>query len=234
VLDTTAAAEPACRRIAAETPCAVAIVRYRLAPEHRFPVPVDDCFAATRWLLESAAALGLDPSRVAIGGTSAGGNLAAAVALRAREREDVDFAAQLLVYPVLLHDPNGARQEDTGLMPFLDSRDLGWCWSHYLAQPSDGSHPLASPLLAGDVGGLPPALVVTAERDPLCAEGERYADRLRRAGTPVELVRFDDVPHGFFSLAGEVDAADRAQAMVIDALQGAFGQEGRGIFSGPS
>jgi acetyl esterase/lipase/predicted NBD/HSP70 family sugar kinase len=226
VLDTTAAAEPACRRIAAETPCAVAIVRYRLAPEHRFPVPVDDCFAATCWLLESAAALGLDPGRVAIGGTSAGGNLAAAVTLRAREREDVDFAAQLLVYPVLLYDPNGARQEDTGLTPFLDSRDLDWCWSHYLAQPSDGSHPLASPLLAGDLGGLPPALVVTAEHDPLRAEGERYADRLRRAGTSVELVRFDDVPHGFFSLAGELDAADRAQATVIDALQGAFGQEG--------
>ena len=108
VLDTTAAAEPACRRIAAETPCAVAIVRYRLAPEHRFPVLVDDCFAATRWLFESAAALGLDPSRVAIGGTSAGGNLAAAVTLRARERDDVELTMQLLVYPVLLFDPNTA------------------------------------------------------------------------------------------------------------------------------
>ena len=108
MLDTTAAAEPACRRIAAETPCAVAIVRYRLAPEHRFPIPVDDCFAATLWLLESAAALRLDPSRVAIGGTSAGGNLAAAVALRARERDDVELAAQLLVYPVLLFDPSRA------------------------------------------------------------------------------------------------------------------------------
>jgi acetyl esterase/lipase len=148
------------------------------------------------------------------------------VTLRARERKDVDFDAQFLVYPVLLHDPNGAGQEDTGITPFLDSRDLGWCWSHYLAQPSDGSNPLASPLLARDLGGLPPALVVTAEHDPLRAEGERYADRLRRAGTSVELVRFDDVPHGFFSLAGEVDAADHAQAMVIDALQRAFGQEG--------
>lgn len=225
VLDTTAAAEPACRRIAAETPCAVAIVRYRLAPEHRFPVPVDDCFAATRWLFESAAALGLDPSRVAIGGTSAGGNLASAVTLRARERDDVELTMQLLVYPVLLFDPNTAPEPSAGLAPFLDRRDVGWCWSHYLVRPSDGSNPLASPLLAGDLGGLPSALVVTAEHDPLRAEGERYADRLRRAGTPVELVRFDDVPHGFFSLAGEVDAADAAQAMVIEALQTAFAQQ---------
>ena len=225
VLDTTAAAETACRRIAAEAECAVAIVRYRLAPENRFPVPLDDCFDATLWLLASAAALGLDASRFAIGGTSAGGNLAAAVTLRAREGTDVDFAAQCLVYPILLHDPDAAGQEATGLTPFLDSRDLGWCWSHYLAQPSDGSNPLASPLLADDLGGLPPALVITAEHDPLRAEGERYAHRLRCAGTSVALVCFDAVPHGFFSLAGEVDAADRAQVLVINALHRAFGRQ---------
>ena len=132
---------------------------------------------------------------------------------------------QLLVYPVLLFDPNTAPEPSRGLAPFLDRRDVGWCWSHYLVRPSDGSNPLASPLLAGDLGGLPSALVVTAEHDPLRAEGERYADRLRRAGTLVELVRFDDVPHGFFSLAGEVDAADAAQAMVIEALQTAFAQQ---------
>jgi acetyl esterase len=222
VVDTTAAVEPSCRRIASETPCAVAVVRYRLAPEHRFPIPVDDCLAATVWLLENATALGLDPGRVAIGGTSAGGNLAAAVTLLARGRAAVDLAAQLLVYPLLLYEPSGARQEDAGLAPFLDPRDVDWCWSHYLARASDGSNPLASPLLAEDLGGLPPTLVVTAEHDPLRAEGERYVDRLRRAGTRVELVRFEDVPHGFFSLAGVVDAADEAQSVVIEALKTAF------------
>jgi acetyl esterase/lipase/predicted NBD/HSP70 family sugar kinase len=225
VLDTTAAAEPACRRIAAETPCAVAVVRHRLAPEHRFPVPVDDCFAATLWLVERAPTLGLDPSRVAIGGTSAGGNLAAAVTLLAREREDVELAAQLLVYPLLLYDPNAAPQVAAGLAPFLDRRDVAWCWSHYLARPGDGSNPIASPLLADDLGGLPPALVVTAQHDPLRDEGELYADRLRRAGSRVELVRFDDVPHGFFSLAGVVDAAGDAQTVVIEALKAAFARQ---------
>ena len=142
VLDTTASAEPVCRRIAAEADCAVAVVRYRLAPENPFPVPLDDCFAATLWLLASSVALGLDPSRVAIGGTSAGGNLAAAVTLRARERADVEFTAQLLVYPVLLFEPNSASHAPAGLAPFLDRRDVDWCWSHYLRRPSDGLNPL--------------------------------------------------------------------------------------------
>ena len=205
----------------------MAVVRYRLAPENPFPVPLDDCFAATLWLLASSVALGLDPSRVAIGGTSAGGNLAAAVTLRARERDDVEFTAQLLVYPVLLFEPNSASHAPAVLAPFLDRRDVDWCWSHYLSPAERRFNPLASPLLADDLGGLPSGLVVTAEHDPLRAEGERYAHRLRSAGTPVELVRFDDVPHGFFSLAGEVDAADRAQTMVIETLKAAFAQQRR-------
>jgi acetyl esterase len=222
VLDTAAAAESACRRIAAETPCAVAAVRYRLAPEHRFPVPVLDSLGATLWLLEHATMLGLDPERVAIGGTSAGGNLAAAVTLLAREQTDLDFVAQLLVYPILLYDPSRERADAPSSEPFFDRRDVDWCWSQYLARPEDGSDPLASPLLAGDLGGVPPALVVTAELDPLRNEGERYADRLRDAGALIELVRFDALPHGFFSLTGVLDAADDAQAAVIGALETAF------------
>jgi acetyl esterase len=222
VLDTLAAAEPACRRISAETPCAVAAIRYRLAPEHPFPVPIDDCLAATLWLLARAAPLGLDPRRVAIGGTSAGGNLAAAMTLLARERPDLDFAAQLLVYPLLIHDPGREPADEPGDELFFGARDVEWCWSHYLARPEDGSNPLASPLLAGDLGDLPPALVLTAELDPLREQAERYADRLRDAGTRVELATFDDVPHGFFALTGTLDAADEAQAAVIATLQAAF------------
>lgn len=222
VLDTMASAEPACRRIAAETPCAVAAIRYRLAPEHPFPAPVDDCLAATLWLLAHAATLGVDPGRVAIGGTSAGGNLAAATTLLARERADLDVAAQLLVYPVLLHDPSREPADEPGDEPFFAASDVEWCWSHYLARPEDGSNPLASPLLAGDLGDLPPALVLAAELDPLREQAEQYADRLRDAGTRVELATFDDVPHGFFALTGTLDAADEAQAAVIAALQRAF------------
>jgi acetyl esterase len=224
VLDTLATAEPTCRRIAAETPCAVAAVRYRLAPEHRFPVAVEDCLAATRWLLERAADLGLDATRVAIGGTSAGGNLAASVALLARERAGPGLSAQLLVYPILLHDPNGAPPDEPGREPFFGRQDVDWCWSHYLASSRDGSNPLASPLLADDLGGLPSALLVTAELDPLRNEAERYADCLQQAGVPVELVRFDGVPHGFFSLRGKFDAADDAQVLVMDVLRRAFAQ----------
>jgi acetyl esterase len=219
VLDTSAAAEPACRRIAAETPCAVAAVRYRLAPEHRFPIPLDDCLAATLWLREQAPVLGLDPRRVAIGGTSAGGNLAAALTLLGREREDLGLVAQVLVYP-LLHQ--GARHEDpVGELAF-DARDVDWCWSHYLERPEDGLSPLASPLLADDFAGLPPALIVTAGLDPLRDEAERYAERLRRAGSPAELRRFEGVPHGFFGDARVLAAADAAQIAVVDALRTAF------------
>ncbi len=221
-LDTLAAAEPACRRLAAETPCAVASVRYRLAPEHRFPIPLEDCLDATRWLLARAARLGLDAERVVIAGTSAGGNLAAATSLLARDRADVAFSAQLLVYPVLLHDPRPAASEGTALVGFLDRRDVDWCWSHYLTTLEDGSSPLASPLLADDLARLPPALIVTAELDPLRDEAERYAERLRQAGVPVELACFDGVPHGFFSMQGKLDAADEAQLLAINAMRRAF------------
>ena len=220
VLDTLPVAEPACRRIAAETPCAVAAVRYRLAPEHRFPVPLEDCLDATRWLVGRASDLGLDPDRVAIGGTSAGANLAAALALIARAEPDLRFSAQVLVYPIVLYDPDaGGEQGDDA---FLSRRDVDWCWSHYLAEPEDGSSALASPLRADDLAGLPPALIVTAEIDPLRDQAEEYARRLRSAGTPVDAVRFDGVPHGFFSLNGAVEAADAAQRRVVETLRRAF------------
>lgn len=194
-------------------------MRYRLAPEHRFPIPLDDCLAATLWLLEEAPVLGLDPQRVATGGTSAGGNLAAALALLARERQDLNLVAQVLVYPPLHH---GAPHEEPTGEPGFDARDVDWCWSHYLERSEDGSSPLASPLLADDLAGLPPALVVTAGLDPLRDEAERYAVRLRRAGSRAELVRFDGVPHGFFADAGVLAAADAAQLAVVDALRAAF------------
>jgi acetyl esterase len=222
VLGSLAAADPVCRRLANATPCAVVSVAYRRAPEHPFPGGLEDCYAATCWVAEHAAELGLDPRRLAVGGASAGGNLAAAVALLARERDGPALALQLLVYPPLDHraDTRSIQEE---LDPLLFGReDVAWCWSHYLAEPTDGDSPLASPLRAQDLHGLAAALVVTAELDPLRDEGELYAARLVDAGVPTELVRFDGAIHGFFSRADRFDAAAEAQGLAAAALRRRF------------
>ncbi len=222
VLGSVAAVAPVCRRLANTTPCAVVSVSYRLAPEHPFPAGLEDCYAATCWVAEHGAELGLDPDRLAVGGDSAGGNLAAAVTLLARERGGPPLVSQLLVYPALDHraDPPSTHEPLDPL--FFGSEDLAWCWSHYLAEPEDGDNPLASPLREQDLRGLPPALVITAELDPLVDQGELYAERLSRAGVSAELVRFDDAVHGFFSKADRFDAGGEAQALASSALRRAF------------
>lgn len=221
VLDTLEAADQACRRLAVETECAVAAVRYRLAPEHPFPAPLDDAVAAARWVAAHASELGLDSSRLAVGGTSAGGNLAAALALVARSDGEPTLSAQILVYPLLLHGADTESMRTVGDPLTLDRRGVEWCWSHYLADPRSGDDPLASPVLATDVSGLPPTLVITAEHDPLRDEGELYVARLREAGVEVEAVRLPGVAHGFFS--GDDAAALEAQRLVVATLRRAFG-----------
>lgn len=218
ILDTLDASGGALSHVAAEAPCAVAAVRYRLAPEHRFPVPLEDCVAAVRWLIRHGAELELDPSRVAVGGTSAGANLAAALTLASRDAGSPQLRLQVLAYPALLYESGTDSMRDAG-SPSFDRRDVRWCWSHYLAQPEDGGNPLASPLLATELGGLPPALVVTAEHDPLRDEGELYAERLRSSGVEVEAVRVA-AEHGFFSGTDEV--AITVQRLVAAALGRAF------------
>jgi acetyl esterase len=225
VLGSLAAVDPVCRRLANATPCAVVSVAYRRAPEHPFPAGLEDCYAATHWVAEHGPELGLDPDRVAVGGTSAGGNLAAAVALLAREREGPKLVLQLLVYPPLDHRADLSKQE--ALDPLLlGARDVAWCWSHYLADAADGDNPLASPLRAEDLRGLPAALVITAELDPLRDQGEAYAARLAEAGVATELVCFDGAVHGFFSKADRFEAAADAQALAASALRRAFRREG--------
>jgi acetyl esterase len=216
VLDTLDVSGPALSRLAADTPCAVAAVRYRLAPEHRFPTPLDDCLAASRWLVEHGGQLGFDASQIAVGGTSAGANLAAALTLASRDSRTPRLALQILVYPPLLHGSDSDSMRGDG-SPSLDRRDVDWCWSHYLARAEDGANPLASPLLATDLSGLPPALVVTAEHDPLRDEAELYADRLRTSGVDVEEVRILGATHGFFS--GTDEAATSARRLVSAALR---------------
>jgi acetyl esterase len=208
-----------CRRLANSTPCAVVAVSYRRAPEHRFPAAVEDCEAATRWVAEHGAELGVDPRRLAVGGPSAGGNLAAAVGRLAHEHGVPRLRLQFLVYPPLDHRADTASMRDTLDPVFFDRNDLAWCWSHYLPRDADGDNPLASPVRAPDFRGLPPALVITAELDPLRDQGELYAALLAAAGVPTEVVRFGGMVHGFYSMSGVLGAADQAQAVTAAALR---------------
>ena len=221
VLGSLDAVDSVCRRLANTTPCAVVSVSYRLAPEHPFPAGLEDCYAATCWVADHGAELGLDPDRLAVGGASAGGNLAAAVALLAREREGPRLALQVLVYPPLDHRAELLPVPEP-LEPFFGSRDVAWCWSQYLADVEDGDNPLASPLRAENLRGLPPALLITAEFDPLREQSELYAARLVESGVPAEVVRFDGLLHGFFSRGDRFDAAGEAQTVAASALRRAF------------
>jgi acetyl esterase len=191
--------EPSCRRLANAARCAVAAVGYRLAPEHPFPAALEDCVGATSWLAEHANHLGLDASRLAIGGASAGGNLAALVCLRARDDGGPRLTSQLLVYPVTDYLADTPSMRECGDRYFLDTRSVEWFWSLYLRDPGDAD--AAAPLRARDLRRLPTALVITAEHDPLRDEGERYAERLRRAGVRADVERYDGMVHGFFSMS---------------------------------
>jgi acetyl esterase len=211
-----------CRALANASGCTIVSVDYRLAPEHRFPAAPEDCYAALRFAAEAGAEIGVDPSRLAVGGDSAGGNLAAVTALLARDRRGPDLAFQLLVYPVTdaRFDTPSYRENAEGY--FLTAKMMRWFWDHYLEHAHQAEDPLASPLRAKDLAGLPPALVLTAGYDPLRDEGEAYAARLREAGVDAELKRYPGMFHGFFSMYDALDdgrdALEQAGAALRRAL----------------
>jgi acetyl esterase len=214
-----------CRNLCAGAGCVVVSVDYRLAPEHKFPAGPDDCLAATRWAVAHAASLGADAGRVVVAGDSAGGNLAAVTALRIRDEGGPRLCGQLLIYPVTdYHTPGTASMAENAEGYGLTRQGMAWFWDHYLRQPSEAANPLACPLRAADLSGLPPALVITAEYDPLRDEGEIYGQKLRAAGVPVEITRYDGVNHGFFFFVGVVDksgvAMDQACAWVKQVFAG--------------
>lgn len=218
--------DQACRHVTNLADVVVVSVDYRLAPEHKFPIPVDDCFAALNWVAANTGELGIDQRRIAVGGDSAGGNLAAAVTLKARDAGGPQIAFQLLVYPVTNHSfdtPSYTENADG----YLLTRDMmRWFWKHYLRDDSDGQDPLASPLRAADLSGLPPAFIMTAEFDPLRDEGEAYAERLRAAGVPVEHVRYDGLIHGFYNMFAAIDRARDALHDSAGRLREALAGEG--------
>ncbi len=211
-----------CRTLANAAGCVVASVDYRLAPEHKFPAAPEDAYAATRWVAENAGQIGGDPQRVAVGGDSAGGNLAAVVALMARDRGGPQLVFQLLIYPATdsACDTVSCRENAEGYLLTLET--MRWFWNHYLSSDTDRGNPYAAPLRAPDMRGLPPALVLTAEFDPLRDEGEAYAARLRAAGVPVQFKRYDGMIHGFFGMGALVDQARTAMEEVAAGLQAAF------------
>ncbi|NES27335.1 alpha/beta hydrolase fold domain-containing protein [Micromonospora terminaliae] len=224
-------ADGICRRLVNLAGCQTITVGYRLAPEHRFPAAVDDCSAAVRRLAGHAEEFRVDPDRLAVGGDSAGGNLTAAVTLLARADGGPRLAAQVLVYPNTDQRPRRAPSGDED--PLLFNRhSVEWYRRHYLADPGDAAHPLASPLLAEDLAGLPPALVITAEHDPLRDEGERYAERLAEAGVATEATRYEGMVHGFFAMPGVFDAGKRAQEQVAAFLRARFGLTPAGATTG--
>jgi len=197
-----------CRNLCAGGGCVVASVDYRLAPETKFPGPVEDCLVATSWCAEHAAELGADPARVLVGGDSAGGNLAAVTALRIRDEGGPKLAGQLLLYPVTdFHTPGTPSYAENASGYGLTRATMEWFWGHYLARPEDAAHPHAAPLRAPDLAGLPPALIQTAEYDPLRDEAEHYAERLKAAGVPVQVTRWAGMNHGFLFWVGKVEAA---------------------------
>jgi acetyl esterase len=209
--------DPLCRALAAATPAVVVSVDYRLAPEHRWPAAVEDAYAATLWASRNAAELGGAQHRLAVAGDSAGGNLAAVVALGARDRGGPAVAFQLLVYPVLdvAGDTGSWREFADGFQ--LTAAGMRWYWDHYLGG-ADGSAPDASPARAAFLGGLPPALVVGASHDILRDEGEAYAARLADAGVAATAIRVPGVVHGFFRWRSVTPAADEALQQAATAL----------------
>jgi acetyl esterase len=192
-------------------------VDYRLSPENKFPLGAEDCYAALCWAAENAAALGGDAKRIAVTGDSAGGNLSAVVCQQAKLRNGPEIAFQLLAYPVTSMDINAeyeSRENFGQGKHFLSKLDLKWFSDMYFENPeADAKDLMASPILAEDLSGQPPALVITAGYDPLHDEGEHYAERLKEAGVPVEYVCFESTIHGFMSFAGAIDAGKEALAL---------------------
>ncbi len=212
-----------CRGLANGAGCVVVSVDYRLAPEHKFPAAPEDCYAATQWVAENAAELNVDASHIAVGGDSAGGNLTAVVAQMARDRGGPHLVFQLLIYPATDFRMNTPSIEENATGYFLTKDDMIWFTNHYLNSEEDKTNPLASPLLASDLSGLPPALIITAQYDPLRDEGELYGQKLREAGVPVTVSRYAGVIHGFFGSIPS-DKGKQAEAEASAALRVAFGK----------
>ena len=211
--------DPLCRTLCNSTGAAVLSVDYRLAPEAKFPAAPEDCYAALCWGTAHSERLDIDAGRIAVAGDSAGGNLAAVAALMSRDRGGPTLRSQVLIYPVTSQLADTPSYQENGEGYFLTQSGMEYCINHYLNSPEEKQNPLASPLLAPDLSGLPPAIVVTAEYDPLRDEGEHYARRLAEANVPVWSRRYDGMIHGFVSMGDIMDRGKEALADIAEQMQ---------------
>jgi acetyl esterase/lipase len=212
-----------CRTLALQADCIVVSVDYRLAPEHKFPAAVEDCFAALSWAGQHAQEIGADPARIAIGGDSAGANLSAVCAILARDQGIPALAFQLLVYPRTAPDEELPSHHEFAEDHLLSRKTIQWFHNHYLRSDADRTDFRYAPLVCENLSGLPPALVIVGECDPLRDDGIAYAERLREAGNTVELARYAGMVHPFFSMGGAIEAARRAHTHAAGALKRVFG-----------
>jgi acetyl esterase len=209
-----------CRSLTNLVGSLVVSVDYRLAPEHKFPAAPEDCYAVTQWVAEHATVLHGDASRIALSGDSAGGNLTAVVAQMARDRGGPSLAFHLMIYPVTDLKATCPSIQENGEGYFLTREDMDWFTSLYLNSDDEKDNPLASPLYSSDLHGLPPALIITAEYDPLRDEGELYGQKLKEAGVPVTISRYEGMIHGFIGMP--FDKTRQALAECAAALRGVF------------
>jgi acetyl esterase len=210
------------RALANSTGCVVVAVNYQKAPEHPFPIPFDDCWAATNWVFDNADALDVDPARIGVIGDSAGGNLAAAVALRARDEGAPKLAYQALIYPAVEHGWDTPSYQENAEGYLLQRESMRWFWNHYVQDAALADDWHVSPLRARDHSGLPPAFIATAEFDPLRDDGRAYHAKLHDAGVPVTYVEYDGMIHGFYWMQGVADGARRLHADLAEAIREAL------------
>jgi acetyl esterase len=218
VVGTLDAYDPLSRMLTKESGCKVVLVDYRLAPEHPFPAAVEDAWAALEWTAENE-----QEGDLIVAGDSAGGNLAAVCAIRARDRGGPELAMQLLFYPVTDHNFETQSYLEHGDNPLMTSADMKWFWNHYVPSVEDRDHPEASPLRTDDLSGLPPAYVIVSEHDVLRDEVSAYARRLEEAGVPVTVRHHDDQTHGFVMMVNFLAPADQAVRDVSSAIRASVG-----------
>jgi acetyl esterase len=226
VIGTLDTSDGSCRHLCDKVGCVVVSVDYRLAPEHTFPAAPEDCYAVTKWVAENSSEIAADPSRIAVGGESAGGNLAASVALMTKDRGGPTVLLQVLLYPMTSYDFDSASYHENAEGYSLTRTTMMWYWDQYLGSKADVTNPYAIPASSTNLKGVAPAIVLTAEFDPLRDEGEAYAKQLSAAEVNTTCTRYDGVIHGFFGMSAVVDKSKEAVNQVAAALKTAFAMTG--------
>ena len=218
VLNNLDSYEQALRSLANKGKFVVIAVNYQKAPEQPFPVPFDDCYATLNWVYENSAQLGINESQIGVGGDSAGGNLAAAVAIKARDQGDFNLAFQLLIYPCNDNEMKYDSAYNNAVGYGLSTQSMEWFWKQYLSRKADAKNPYAVTAAAKDFRGLAPAIITTAELDPLLDDGYNYAELLRKSGVATVYREYDGVIHGYFTLAAITPEAQVLQQFVVDEI----------------